>query len=154
MKTELELFTDNIKPAILISKYFYEKHEHILDKYNVKKYNDDTILVYREESAIKNKSLGEILGYPPICSKEFEDRKKKQKEDKFVSKFINYGGIQFNCFDKYEEAIEWCNKEYREKLLDKYGCFRISYTEIEFTKNYVKGYDREIRHQKLVKVLK
>lgn len=154
MKTELKLFTDNIKPAILITKYIYEKHEHILNKYNVKEYNNGTILVYKEESAIENKSIGEILGYPPMCAKEFEDREKEQRGDKFVSKFINYGGIQFNCFDKYQEAIEWCNQEYKKKMLDKYGCFKVSYAEIEFTKNYVKGYDREIKHQKLVTISK
>ena len=144
MKSELELFVNNIKPTLLLSKKAYKDNIDILKSYKMKIIKEDSYLIYKDEKDITKKNIGEILGYPPICSKEFELRKNQPKEDRIVSKFINYGGINFNCYENYNEAIEWCHKEYKEKLLNKYESFKICYSEVEFNRNYVKGYDRTL----------
>lgn len=154
MIDEIELFIKDIKPTILISKNKYNNNIELLKNYKLKVINNDSFLIYKKEEDIVNKKLGECLGYPPICVKEFEYNQKKEKKDVIISKFLNYGGINFNCFDYYEEALEWCNKNYKQKMLSSFGKIEIIYTEAEFVKNYLNGYERNIKNKKTFEISK
>lgn len=147
MKSEIKLFQDNIKPALLVSEEAFNRTKELLSEFKYMKTVGNGILIYRNEDDLKNKSLGEILGYYPESVKVFELRKcERQNQDILVSEFINYGGINFNCFDQYKEALEWCHKQYKEKMLKKYGCFTVTYKVVKFTKNKVGGFSRTVLH--------
>lgn len=143
MHSEIELFLKGIKPTLLLTYKGYEANKQILKNFKRKEYEESGYLIYNVEEDIEGKNLGEILGYHPESAKTFEEKRNEPKADIIISKFINYGGIQFNCFDYYKEAMEWCKETYKEKLLNEYGSFKVYYYEVEFTKNYVGGYDRK-----------
>lgn len=132
---EIDLFNNNIKPALLLSERAYKNNIPILKKHYFKILSNNCYLAYSDKSFIKNKQLGEILGYPPICSQEFEKTREQIPLDSITSNFLNYGGIQFNCFNNLNEAIKWCYKNYHKKLLDTYSTYTIVYTEHTFSKD-------------------
>lgn len=153
MVSETKLFIDNIKPTLLITEKEYIKNIDILKDYKCKKDLKGGYLLHRKESELEGKLLGEILGYPPICAKTFEEKRKSKKPDIITNKFLNYGGIYFNCFEHYEEALDWCNKQYKEKMLSKYGKINVMYKEIEFKKNYLQGYTAHIKNIERFEIL-
>lgn len=132
---EINLFNDNIKPALLLSEQAYKHNLPILKNHNLKILKNNGYLIYKDEAFIKNKLLGELLGYPPICAQEFEKIRGRIPSDTFTSNFLNYAGIQFNCFNNLNEAITWCYKNYHQKLLDTYSTYTVVYTEDTFSKN-------------------
>lgn len=148
MFNEIKLFVDDIKPALLISEKEYNKNIDILKDYKYKKIQERGYLFYKNENDIKEKSLGEILGYPPICSKVFEERRGENKPEVITNNFLNYGGIYFNCFEYYEEALEWCNQKYKDKMISKYGKIDVVFKEMEFKKNYLQGYTGSVKRIK------
>lgn len=155
MKSEIRLFQDGIKPALLISKEAFNKQKEYLTNFKYKNTTNNSVLVYRREEDINNKSLGEILGYYPKSVKAFEyDKKERRNQDVIVSEFINYGGIYFNCFEQYKEALAWCDEQYKEKMLEKYGSFTVTYKVIKFTKNKVGGFSRTVLHAESMIVTK
>lgn len=123
MTSELKLFLDDIKPAILISKKQYKSNEDKLKSFNIKQQGRD-YLIYRDGVDL-TQPLGVILGYHPESVKLFSDNNFAKRTDiiqKVIkSNFINYNGIHFNCYDKFNEALEWCNKTYGKKMIEKYG---------------------------------
>lgn len=154
MVSEIQLFVDDIKPALLLSKKVYEKNIDILKNYKVKKTLYGGYLVHREGKHIEGRTIGEILGYPPICVKAFEDRNKRgEKPEVKTSYFLNYGGIVFNCYEHFEEALEWCNNQYKDKMLSKYGKIDIIFKEMEFRKNYLEGYTGYLKKIKRFEIL-
>lgn len=154
MVSEIQLFVDNIKPALLLSEKIYEKNKDILKNYRVKKMLYGGYLIYREEKHIEGKAIGEILGYPPVCVKTFEEKKKiKEQPEVKTSYFMNYGGIIFNCYEHFEEALEWCNNQYKDKMLSKYGKIDVILKEMEFRKNYTEGYTGYLKKLKRFEIL-
>lgn len=146
MFDEIKLFIDDIKPTLLISEKEYNKNVDILKDYKYKKIQKNGYLFYKEEEDIKGKTLGEILGYPPVCAKIFEERRGEKKSEKITNKFLNYGGIYFNCFEFYEEALNWCNEKYKDKMISKYGKISVVFKEIQFKKNYLDEYSASIKN--------
>ena len=135
MINEVQLFLDEIKPVILISSDVCRKNITKLNNFKISKTFNE-FLIYRNEEDLKDKKLGEVLGYPPMCVKKFEEsRGENLSKKRIISSFLNYNGIYFNCFDFYNEALEWCNGIYKVKMLDKYGKLEISYETVLFEKN-------------------
>lgn len=147
MKSEIKLFQDDIKPALLISEDTFNRQKEYLTNFKYKYTDTNSVLLYKKEEDIANKSLGEILGYYPKSVKLFEvSKNERQNQDIIVSEFINYGGIYFNCFDQYKEALAWCDEQYKEKMLKKYGSFTVTYKVVKFTRNKVGGFSRTVLH--------
>lgn len=135
MIDEVQLFLDEIKPIILISSDVCRKNITKLNNFKISKTFNE-FLIYRNEEDLIDKKLGEVLGYPPMCVKKFEEsRGENLSKKRIISSFLNYNGIYFNCFDLYNEALEWCNGTYKDKMLDKYGKLEISYETVLFEKN-------------------
>lgn len=153
MINEIQLFVDDIKPALLITKKNYEKNIEVLKNYNYIKEFKSGYLISKEDVDIENKLLGDILGYPPMCVRTFEKKRIEPKKEKMTSYFLNYGGINFNCFNHYEEALEWCNNQYKEKMLEKYGKIEVTLKVIEFKKNYLEGYIGRVKKTKKFEIL-
>ena len=71
-----------------------------------------------------------------MCVKKFEEERGKiLSREKIISSFLNYNGIYFNCFDLYNEALEWCHKTYKKKMLQIYGRLEITYETTLFEKD-------------------
>lgn len=153
MINEIQLFVDDIKPALLITKKNYEKNIEVLKNYNYIKEFKSGYLISKEDVDIENKLLGDILGYPPMCVRTFEKKRIEPKKEKMTSYFLNYGGINFNCFNYYKEALEWCNNQYKDKMLKKYGKIEVTLKEIEFKKNYLEGYIGRVKKTKKFEIL-
>lgn len=124
MVDEFTLFINGIKPAILLqTKNKEDKRIKILNKMNVvMKEDDNSYLVTRNKKQLEEKKLGVMLGYYPKSVDKFMEVKKQGIE--LVSNyniFINYNGIFFNVMGYFDEALEWCNQVYREKMIKKFG---------------------------------
>ena len=135
MIDEVQLFIDGIKPAILIDDDVCRKNIRKLNNFKICKTFDE-FLIYRDESYLKDKQLREVLGYPPMCVNKFEEERGKiLSKEKIVSSFLNYNGIYFNCFDLYNEALEWCHRTYKKKMLQIYGRLEITYETTLFERD-------------------
>lgn len=147
MKSEIKLFQDGIKPALLLTQEAFNREKAFLNEFKRITTVSNSVLLYRKDEDLQGKSLGEVLGYYPKSVKAFEiNKRERQNQDILVSEFLNYGGISFNCFDQYKEALEWCHSQYKQKMLKQYGSFTVTYKVIKFTKNKVGGFSRTVLH--------
>lgn len=140
MVDEITLFLDDIKPVLLLGDDEVRSNRKLLSNFKISKVDlTDSYFIYRREEDLCKSNLGEILGYPPFCGKAFKENKvfSDPNSKEATSCFINYNGILFNCFDFKEEALEWCNNQYKEKMLKKYGKIEILYIK----KHYIKEDD-------------
>lgn len=118
---EIELFLRGIKPAILKQKYIISRCSIDTYEYHTETFRNSIILSHKEIPPIKDincKELGIILGYYPKSCELFDSKLR----DMLVTEneFIDFGGIVFNTGFLFEESLEWCIKEYKDKMLKHY----------------------------------
>lgn len=132
MPTEEELFWDDVKPAILYQSVTRKRRAKLLKKHceaghSVKiinstySNNKSSILVAKNPEQFKEQRLGVLLGYFPKSVDAFDESFENKSDENEVSMFINYGGISFNTAGFFDEALEWCHKTYKNKMLNTYG---------------------------------
>ena len=114
MISEIRLFLDNIKPALLLKTV-----DDDLKDFYIKEV-DGGFIISRNEipQTFTAKSLGINLGYYPRSCENFFFNKNKT--------ILDFNGIRFNTGGYTQEAIEWCKQTYGKLMIEKYN--NIKYT--------------------------
>ncbi|MNV50280.1 hypothetical protein D3C71_1422820 [compost metagenome] len=125
---EIELFLNHVKPAVMFKKEIYDKNHININKYHHAEFRGNILISHSPLPEINDNDkilIGKILGYyPESCDIVLPNYD--------VNEFINYGGIHFSTRMLYDDALEWCHNEYKDKLLNKFKkfkYFRICYSK-------------------------
>jgi hypothetical protein len=121
MISEISLFEKGIKPALLTVRSVLEKNNIDTEKYYyVEHLNGSILLAHNPIPLFNNKGdLGKFLGYYPKSCDLFKPGVHKE-----VNECIEFGGICFNTQGLYNEALEWCIEQYKDKILKHYKKFQ------------------------------
>ena len=132
MVNEFTLFKDNIKPAILSNKESLAKYDININDYYSIKYKNSILVSHNKIDIIDNDVvlLGKSLGYYPKACELF---KKIDFHKNEIIEYINFNGIYFNTSYLYNECLEWCKKQYLNKMLMKYH--KVEYCRLYSTYN-------------------
>ncbi|MNB98636.1 hypothetical protein D3C81_793530 [compost metagenome] len=117
---DVNLFLNHIKPAILFEEKTYKKHNIDVNDYYHTPFRAGIVISHKPLPKITNSDnikLGKVLGYyPKSCDLFFNESESEE--------FIWYGGIHFNTGHLYNEALDWCHQQYKDKLIEKFGIFK------------------------------
>lgn len=120
--TEEFLFVNKIKPAILINKdsAIAKRLRESKDRYKEYISNSESSVIFTHDEvdnidSVEDKGL--LLGYAPVAVNRFTNYNEEiSKNEIEVREFINYGGIRFATNGTFNESLEFCNKQYRDKF--------------------------------------
>lgn len=142
LEREIQLFIADIKPGLLLDKSKTNRLD--LGGYHRTPHGLGILLTKDRIVTPKSQSeLGILLGYyPKACL--WMDHPDSYRDVNYI---LNYGGIRFNVGNYITESTEWCNGQYLNKLLNKYGECAITLTKHTKTDN---GLVKEVLITKII----